>query len=255
MKSPSTTSVGKGTPWLLMAGGFLAGFLLVHGWQSGASHARLSGQSPGTRQDSPASSRPPGREKNRIAETGSALPTPDSLNAADELVFQSVEIEKQLKGPLGRLEKFLQQSEMKTLKTQQIGEPDGDSIVRIEVTALSSADREKFWTLAEQELLKLEPGLQPYFMARVQNIQALFLSHSQETGVLFVKQLGTKVPGEPSVQYWFFQTNAPDGYVLGQDGSIAMPGNEPLPQATPWFAPGSYKQPPRLKHLVSFKYN
>lgn len=241
--------------WLCIVTGFAAGFLPVYSWQSGQATSPRAARG-GEKDPASSVSGPviPGR-KTAAPETDRARSEPGALAAADGLLFQSGEVEKQLKGPLGRLEKHLQQCELKAVKTQQVGKPDGDSMVRVEVSPFPAAEVEKFWNLAEQELLKLAPGLQPYFMARVQNMQTLYFSHPEQSGVLFVKQAGIKVPGESSVQYWFFQDSEPGRYVLHPDGAIGMPAQEVLPPATPWFAPGTFKQPPRLKHLVSFKYN
>jgi hypothetical protein len=176
------------------------------------------------------------------------------MKAAEALLFHSAHVEQQLKGPLSRLEKFLQQCELKAAKSQQVGEPNGDTMVRIETAPFQAADVESFWKQAEQELSKLEPGAQSYFIARVQDMQQQFFGNRQP-GVLFVKQLATRIRGEPSVQYWFFQTPAPGQYRLNQDGSISLPANDSLPPAAPWFDPSTYKAPQRLKHLAIFKYN
>jgi hypothetical protein len=176
------------------------------------------------------------------------------MKAAEALLFQPRYVEQQLKGPLSRLEKFLQQCELKAAKSKQVGEPDGDTVVRIETAPFNAADVESFWKQAEQELSKVEPHVQSYLIARVQDMQQQFLSKRQP-GVLFVKQRATRIRGEPSVQYWFFQTPDPGRYRLNQDGSISLPTNVSLPQAAPWFDPSTYKPPQRLKHLAIFKYN
>lgn len=257
MQTANATSGALKLSWIPTIAGFLIGFLIVYGWQSGATQTRtpkqtLNGESHGADATKPQTNK---KSDLTAATAAAASATQNPLKAADDLVFQAQYVEKQLKAPIEKLEKFLQQCELKTSKSQQVGQPDGDTVVRIEVAPFSHADVETFWNMAEQELLKLEPGLQSYFIARIQNIRALFLDHPQESGVLFVKQMEKKVPGEPSVQYWFFQTTTPSQYGLGEDGSIGLPSNQQLPQATAWFDQNTFKQPPRLKHLAAFKYN
>lgn len=250
-----TTSRPRVSAWHSIAAGFLFGFLVVLGWQSGT-YQENSQQSSAANQPGLTS-----REQSltRTERTSTEFPpsppeVPLPVKAAETLLFQPRYVEQQLKGPLSRLEKFLQQCEFKAAKSQQVGEPDGDTIVRIETAPFQSADVESFWKQAEQELLKLEPSVQSYFIARVQDMKQQFFG-KQQPGVLFVKQRAIRIRGEPSVQYWFFQTADPSQYTLNQDGSISLPTHETLPQAAPWFDPSTYKPPQRLKHLAVFKYN
>jgi hypothetical protein len=241
--------------WQSIVPGFLFGFLCVLGWQSGAYQER-------SKQDSVANlSATESRTMSQANADGtkvSLLPSlPEAslpIKEAETLLFQPRFVEQQLKGPLGRLEKFLQECEVKAADSQQVGARDGDTIVRIETSPFKSADVESFWEKAEQELVALKPGVQSFFLARVQDMQKAFFGQ-QQSGVLFVKQTATRIRGEPSVQYWFFQTAAPSQYKLNQDGSISVPANETLPQAAPWFDQSTYKPPQRLKHLAIFKYD
>ncbi|GAA5144191.1 hypothetical protein GCM10023213_33850 [Prosthecobacter algae] len=251
MQTAVATSDRPRLSWLPLPAGFLAGFLLVYGWQLGSGHTGPIELPPHPPAVPPVSSLPQAGSKNGGADTSFSKTLP--VKAADDLLFQALHVENQLRKPIGRLEKHLQECELKAARSQQVGGPDGDSIVRIEVPPFRNADVEAFWSLAENELSKLAPGLQSYFIARVQNIQGQFLSHPQDSGVLFVKLQGTRVPGEPSVQYWFFQTSEPGGYVLHPDGTIGLPENKPLPQGAAWLDHNSMKLPRRLKHLVGFK--
>lgn len=251
----SSTAGRAGLAWLSVAMGFLIGFLIVFGWQAGGYQIESTRQQAAVPQPAPVAPVQP------VAASKAARPLPGNSSAgagisktAEELAFEPRLVEQQLKGPIGRLEKFLRQCELKAVKSQQVGEPDGDTVVRIEVPPLSVADVESFWKQAEEELLKLAPGLQSYFIARVQNMKEQFLSRQSQSGVLFVKQRATRARGEPSVLYWYFQTPKPSQYALNADGSIGLPANEQLPQGAAWFDPSTYKAPQRLTHLAGFKY-
>jgi hypothetical protein len=250
-----TVSKPPFSAWQSIVSGFLFGFLCVLGWQSGAYQEHPIQESVANL--SATASRAMSQANTDGAKAALLPSLPEvglPIKAAETLLFQPRYVEQQLKGPLGRLEKFLQERELKAAKSQQVGARDGDTIVRIETGPFKSADVESFWEKAEQELMALKPGVQSFYLARVQDMKEAFFGQRQ-SGVLFVKQSATRIRGEPSVQYWFFQTAAPSQYKLSQDGSISVPANETLPQAVPWFDPSTYKPPQRLKHLAIFKYD
>jgi hypothetical protein len=242
--------------WLSTVMGFLIGFLVVYGWQAAGYQIRPSPQQAVTAQTEPVAPVQPVTEAKKAGAQPAKKPVETGPpKTAEELIFEPRLVEQQLKGPLGRLEKLLQQAELKSIRSQQVGAPDGDTVVRVEVPPLSVVDVEAFWRQAEQEMLKLATGLKPYFLARVEDMKDQFLSGPSQSAVLFVKQRAARVSGEPSVLYWYFQTPKPSQYALNADGSIGMPANQQLPEGTAWFDPSTFKAPQRLKHLAVFKYN
>jgi hypothetical protein len=255
IQSPHFGSVRSGLTWFSVTSGFLTGFLIVFGWQAGEFNQTRSPQ------PSPEITQAPIRVPNAPdTQEASSHKAPSATEAQpsktpDELVFEPRFVDQQLKAPLGRLLKWLQQCELRDVKTQQLGDPRGDTVVRVEVPPLSVNEVDSFWKLAETELLKLAPGLRSFFVVRLQEMQDHFLRRQSKTGVLFVKQRATRQKGEPSVLYWYFQTHSPANYALAPDGSIALPADKQLPEGTPWLDPSTYKAPQHLKHLAGFKFD
>lgn len=255
IQSPHFGSVRSGLTWFSVTSGFLTGFLIVLGWQAGQFKQTRSPQ-PSPEITKARTGAPNAPDTNEVA-SHHALSAANAQHSKtpDELVFEPRFVDQQLKAPLGRLLKWLQECDLRAVKSQQVGDPRGDTVVRVEVSPLGVNDVDSFWKLAETELLKLAPGLRSFFVVRLQEMQDHFLCRQSKTGVLFVKQRATRKKGEPSVLYWYFQTHSPSNYALTPDGSIVLPADEQLPEGTPWLDPSTYKAPQHLKHLAGFKFD